>query len=238
MSVGKRVIKKYPNRRLYDTATSCYITLVDVKQLVLDNIDIQIVDAKSGEDITRSVLLQVIMEEEAGGMPMFSYDVLTQIIRFYGNAMQGVMGNYLEKNMQLFAEMQGRLQTQAKSVITGDNPILSNANLWGDFMKFQGPGMQSMMNNYLESSTSMFVDMQQQLQDRARHLFTGMGMPGYGNAAPNEDEMQPTEPPASSGETNPGMAAKPAATDAPAANVAAEAPPVVKPAPRKRAAKQ
>ncbi|NHQ85373.1 polyhydroxyalkanoate synthesis repressor PhaR [Iodobacter sp. HSC-16F04] len=221
MSVEKRVIKKYPNRRLYDTATSCYITLVDVKQLVLDNIDIQIVDAKGGEDITRSVLLQVIMEEEAGGMPMFSYDVLTQIIRFYGNAMQGVMGNYLEKNMQLFAEMQGRLQTQAKSVITGENPMLSNANLWGDFMKFQGPGMQSMMNNYLESSTSMFVDMQQQLQDRARHLFTGMGMPGYGKdgAILSEDELKPTTPPAS----------KAAADDVPAEPV--------KPAPRRRAAK-
>ncbi len=221
MSVEKRVIKKYPNRRLYDTATSCYITLVDVKQLVLDNIDIQIVDAKGGEDITRSVLLQVIMEEEAGGMPMFSYDVLTQIIRFYGNAMQGVMGNYLDKNMQLFAEMQGRLQTQAKSVITGENPMLSNANLWGDFMKFQGPGMQSMMNNYLESSTSMFVDMQQQLQDRAKHLFTGMGMPGYGKdgSVGPEDELQPTEPPASTGEKE------------------VEAEVVSKPAPRRRAAK-
>ncbi|MEJ2791848.1 polyhydroxyalkanoate synthesis repressor PhaR [Iodobacter sp. LRB] len=225
MSVEKRVIKKYPNRRLYDTATSCYITLVDVKQLVLDNIDIQIVDAKGGEDITRSVLLQVIMEEEAGGMPMFSYDVLTQIIRFYGNAMQGVMGNYLEKNMQLFAEMQGRLQTQAKSVITGENPMLSNANLWGDFMKFQGPGMQSMMNNYLESSTSMFVDMQQQLQDRARHLFTGMGMPGYGKdgAILSEDELKPTTPPASKAADDP-VAAEPVAEPA-------------KPAPRRRAAK-
>jgi polyhydroxyalkanoate synthesis repressor PhaR len=220
MSVEKRVIKKYPNRRLYDTATSCYITLVDVKQLVLDNIDIQIVDAKSGEDITRSVLLQVIMEEEAGGMPMFSYDVLTQIIRFYGNAMQGVMGNYLEKNMQLFAEMQGRLQTQAKSVITGENPMLSNANLWGDFMKFQGPGMQSMMNNYLESSTSMFVDMQQQLQDRARHLFTGMGMPGYGKEGDEpSDNPLPTDPPA-------------AATEEAVVDVE-----VVKPAPKRRAAK-
>ncbi|MBY0444129.1 MAG: hypothetical protein K2Q15_02840, partial [Burkholderiales bacterium] len=177
-------------------------------------------------DITRSVLLQVIMEEEAGGMPMFSYDVLTQIIRFYGNAMQGVMGNYLDKNMQLFAEMQGRLQTQAKSVITGENPMLSNANLWGDFMKFQGPGMQSMMNNYLESSTSMFVDMQQQLQDRAKHLFTGMGMPGYGKdgSVLPEDELKPTEPPASA-----------EAKDVEAKKVEAEV--VSKPAPRRRAAK-
>ncbi|AOX99527.1 polyhydroxyalkanoate synthesis repressor PhaR [Jeongeupia sp. USM3] len=191
----KRVIKKYPNRRLYDTATSSYITLADVKQLVLDCIDIQVVDAKSGEDITRSVLLQIIMDEEAGGMPLFSYDVLTQIIRFYGNAMQGLMGNYLEKNLQLFAEMQHRLQDQASSAMSGDNPMLGNANLWGDFMKFQGPALQSMMGNYLESSTNLFVDMQQQLQDRAKNLFTGFGMPGYGKTEAEPDEPQPSAPP-------------------------------------------
>ncbi|WP_255989269.1 polyhydroxyalkanoate synthesis repressor PhaR [Chitinolyticbacter albus] len=195
MSAARRVIKKYPNRRLYDTATSSYITLADVKQLVLDNTDIQVLDAKSGDDITRSVLLQIIMEEEAGGMPLFTYDVLTQIIRFYGHAMQGLMGNYLEKNMQLFAEMQHRLQDQAQSAISTDNPLLNNANLWGDFMKFQGPALQNMMSNYLESSTSLFVEMQQQLQDRAKHLFTGFGMPGYAKNEPGPGEPQPSEPP-------------------------------------------
>nr|WP_314899084.1 polyhydroxyalkanoate synthesis repressor PhaR [uncultured Deefgea sp.] len=194
MSVDKRVIKKYPNRRLYDTHTSSYITLTDVKQLVLDGIDISILDAKTSEDLTRSVLLQIILEEESGGMPMFSYDVLTQIIRFYGHAMQGLMGNYLEKNMQLFAEMQGRLQDQAKSTIISDNPIFANNNLWGEFMKFQGPAIQNMMGNYLESSTSMFVDMQQQLQDRAKNLFTGFGMPG-GPQRTDTDGVRPTEPP-------------------------------------------
>ncbi|HSC80990.1 MAG TPA: polyhydroxyalkanoate synthesis repressor PhaR, partial [Chitinolyticbacter sp.] len=178
-----------------DTATSSYITLADVKQLVLDNTDIQVLDAKSGDDITRSVLLQIIMEEEAGGMPLFTYDVLTQIIRFYGHAMQGLMGNYLEKNMQLFAEMQHRLQDQAQSAISADNPLLNNANLWGDFMKFQGPALQNMMSNYLESSTSLFVEMQQQLQDRAKHLFTGFGMPGYAKNEPGPGEPQPSEPP-------------------------------------------
>ncbi|WP_148715366.1 polyhydroxyalkanoate synthesis repressor PhaR [Chitinolyticbacter meiyuanensis] len=195
MSADKRVIKKYPNRRLYDTATSSYITLADVKQLVLDNTDIQVLDAKTGDDITRSVLLQIIMEEEAGGMPLFTYDVLTQIIRFYGHAMQGLMGNYLEKNMQLFAEMQHRLQDQAQSAISTDNPLLNNANLWGDFMKFQGPALQNMMSNYLESSTSLFVEMQQQLQDRAKHLFTGFGMPGYAKNDPTPGDPQPSEPP-------------------------------------------
>ena len=194
MIIEKRIIKKYPNRRLYDTHTSSYITLSDVKQLVLDGTDISILDAKTNEDLTRSVLLQIILEEEAGGMPMFSYDVLTQIIRFYGHAMQGLMGNYLEKNMQLFAEMQGRLQDQAKSAMVGDNPMFANNNLWGEFMKFQGPAIQNMMGNYLESSTSMFVDMQQQLQDRAKNLFTGFGMPG-GPQRTETDGVRPTEPP-------------------------------------------
>ena len=75
-----RIIKKYPNRRLYDTANSGYITLADVKQMVLDNIDFQVVDAKSGDDLTRAILLQIILEEESGGVPMFSSEMLAQIV--------------------------------------------------------------------------------------------------------------------------------------------------------------
>ena len=97
-----RLIKKYPNRRLYDTATSSYITLADVKQLVLDQVIFKVVDAKSEEDLTRAILLQIILEEESAGAPMFSSDMLSQIIRFYGNAMQGMMGSYLDKNIQTF----------------------------------------------------------------------------------------------------------------------------------------
>src|SRR6476660_9605090 len=93
-----RIIKKYPNRRLYDTANSGYITLADVKQMVLEQVEFQVVDAKSGEDLTRSILLQIILEEESGGLPMFSSDMLTQMIRFYGNAMQGIIANYMEQN--------------------------------------------------------------------------------------------------------------------------------------------
>ena len=79
-----RIIKKYPNRRLYDTETSTYITLAEVKDLVLGYKDFQVQDAKSGEDLTRSILLQIILEEESGGMPMFSSDLLSQMIRSYG----------------------------------------------------------------------------------------------------------------------------------------------------------
>ena len=100
MSVEPRLIKKYPNRRLYDTQTSAYITLSDVKSLVIEHVHFKVADAKTGEDLTRSILLQIILEEEAGGAPMFSSEVLSQIIRFYGNATQGVMGKYLESNIK------------------------------------------------------------------------------------------------------------------------------------------
>lgn len=103
---SQRVIKKYPNRRLYDTDTSTYITLAEIKQLVMDSEAFSVVDAKSGEDITRSILLQIILEEEANGSPMFTTPVLSHIIRFYGHAMQGMMGGYLEKNMQALMDMQ------------------------------------------------------------------------------------------------------------------------------------
>ncbi|HCX82380.1 MAG: polyhydroxyalkanoate synthesis repressor PhaR [Curvibacter sp. RIFCSPHIGHO2_12_FULL_63_18] len=102
----QRVIKKYPNRRLYDTDTSTYITLAEIKQLVMDSEVFSVLDAKSGEDITRSILLQIILEEEANGSPMFTTPVLSHIIRFYGHAMQGMMGGYLEKNMQALMDMQ------------------------------------------------------------------------------------------------------------------------------------
>src|SRR3954451_7630702 len=96
-----RLIKKYPNRRLYDTKTSSYITLADVKQMVHRQEDFQVIDAKSGDDLTRQILLQIILEQESGGgLPMFSSDLLSQLIRFYGNAMQGVMGSYLERNIR------------------------------------------------------------------------------------------------------------------------------------------
>lgn len=103
---AQRVIKKYPNRRLYDTDTSTYITLAEIKQLVMDSESFAVVDAKTGEDLTRSILLQIILEEEANGSPMFTTPVLSNIIRFYGHAMQGMMGGYLEKNMQALMEMQ------------------------------------------------------------------------------------------------------------------------------------
>src|ERR671918_2938936 len=111
-----RLIKKYPNRRLYDTKTSSYITLADVKQMVLKQEEFQVVDAKSGEDLTRQILLQIILDEESAGVPMFSSDLLSQLIRFYGHAMQGMMGGYLERNIRAFRDIQTTLQEQSQKM--------------------------------------------------------------------------------------------------------------------------
>jgi polyhydroxyalkanoate synthesis repressor PhaR len=102
---NERIIKKYPNRRLYDTDTSSYITLAEIKRMVMENDPFVVRDAKTSEDLTRSILLQIILEEEANGSPMFTAPVLANIIRFYGHTMQGFMGGYLEKNMQALMEM-------------------------------------------------------------------------------------------------------------------------------------
>ncbi len=172
MSEDVRVIKKYPNRRLYDTATSSYITLADVKKLVLENIVFKVEDAKSHEDLTRSILLQIILEEEsAQGAPMFSCDMLTNVIRFYGNTMQGMMGNYLDKNIQTFIDIQKRLQEQSQAICGSSAPTAPNATAWADFLKMQGPTMQGLMGNYLEQSANAFVEMQRQMQNQTRNLF-------------------------------------------------------------------
>ena len=113
-----RIIKKYPNRRLYDTETSAYITLAEVRRLVMDSTQFVVRDAKTNEDLTRSILLQIILEEEAGGAPMFTEAVLGNIIRFYGDAMQGFMGAYLEKNVQSFMDLQVEMAEQSKNVFT------------------------------------------------------------------------------------------------------------------------
>ena len=114
----ERVIKKYPNRRLYDTATSSYVTLTEIKQLVMQGETFVVRDAKSGEDLTRSLLLQIILEEESSGAPMFTEAVLANIIRFYGHAMQGHMGAYLESNLQSLMLMQSKMGHQSQNIMS------------------------------------------------------------------------------------------------------------------------
>ena len=171
---GPRVLKKYPNRRLYDTRTSSYITLADVKQMVLDGERFEVRDAKSGEELTRSILLQIILDEETGGVPMFSSEMLANVIRFYGHAMQGMMGSYLEKNLQAFVDMQSRLAQQGKGLY---DPKALAPETWAQYMSGQAPLMQGLMGSYLDQSKALFEQMQAQMQ--AGVLFPGM--PGLGS---------------------------------------------------------
>ena len=163
----QRVIKKYPNRRLYDTDTSTYITLSEVRQLVIDNQNVVVRDAKTGEDLTRSILLQIILEEEAGGAPMFSEAVLANIIRFYGHAMQGFMSAYLEKNVQAFTDVQKKLAEQSQSV---------TPEMWAQFMSLQSPMLKGMMGNYVEQSQSMLTQMQEQMQKQTEQMLGAFGL--------------------------------------------------------------
>jgi len=201
MAPPVRLIKKYPNRRLYDTKTSTYITLADVKQLVLEQEEFQVIDAKAGEDLTRQILLQIILEEESGGMPMFSAQMLAQIIRFYGNAMQGMMGNYLEKNIKTFIDMQKRLQEQSRQMY-GGNPMLS-ADAWNEFVRMQGPAIQGLMGSYLEQSANAFMEMQQQLQQQTRNLFGNFPFPGFpGGGSRQAGETRTPQSPANDSNKN------------------------------------
>lgn len=164
---ASRVIKKYPNRRLYDTDTSSYITLSEVKQLVMACESFVVVDAKTGEDLTRSILLQIILEEEANGSPMFTAPVLASIIRFYGHAMQGFMGGYLEKNIQSLLDIQAQFSEKSKGL---------TPEMWTQFMTMQAPVLQSMMGGSLEQSRNMFAQMQEQMQKQTGQMFGVFGM--------------------------------------------------------------
>ena len=134
----------------------------------MDSAPFAVRDAKTGDDLTRSILLQIILEEEAGGAPMFTEAVLGNIIRFYGHAMQGFMGSYLEKNVQVFAEIQTKLTEQSK-VVTPE--------MWSKFMSMQSPVLQGMMGNYyVEQSKTMLSQMQDQMQKQTEQMLSSFGL--------------------------------------------------------------
>jgi len=162
-----RIIKKYPNRRLYDTKTSTYITLADVRELVMGRSVFVVRDAKTNEDLTRSILLQIILEEEAGGAPMFTEQVLANIIRFYGNAMQGFMGTYLEKNIQTLMELQGKFAEQSKGL---------SPEAWSQLLSQQTPMVSGVMGTYMEQSKQLFSQMQEQLHKQGEQMLSSFGL--------------------------------------------------------------
>ena len=163
----QRVIKKYPNRRLYDTDTSTYITLTEVKHLVMEGESFVVLDVKTGEDLTRSILLQIILEEESNGSPMFTAPVLSHVIRFYGHAMQGLMGGYLEKNIQSLMEVQTKFSEQSKGL---------TPEMWTQFVALQSPVLQGMMGGHLEQSKIILSQMQEQMEKQTGQMLGAFGL--------------------------------------------------------------
>ena len=163
-----RIIKKYPNRRLYDTEVSRYVTLEDVRNLVLEEVPFQVRDARTNEDLTRSILLQIIMEQEADGEPMFSEQVLVNIIRSYGDSLQGMMASYLERSLNLFLEQQARVQDQVKTVM-GSDPL-------------------SMMREVTERNLSIWQEMQEGLIRAATPPPGRSGASRPGHSTPRDDD--------------------------------------------------
>ncbi len=162
-----RVIKKYPNRRLYDTQTSTYITLTEVKALVMEGRAFVVRDAKTNDDLTRSILLQIILEEETAGVPIFTEQVLANIIRFYGHSMQGFMGPYLEKNVQILMDIQQKMSQQTQGL---------TPELWQQFMASQAPVMQGMVGNYMDQSSVAFNQMQEQMNKNSEAMLAALGL--------------------------------------------------------------
>ena len=172
------VIKKYANRRLYNTSTSAYVTLDHLSQMVKQKIDFVVYDAKTGDDITRSVLTQIIVEEEnKGGQTLLPIPFLRQLISFYGDSLQGVVPQYLEMSMSQFA----RNQEQMRS-------YLQNAFGFNPFQQFETMGKQNM---------AMFEQAM-----RAFNPFQRPGGPGAPPAAANGQEpLAKTETPTPANDT-------------------------------------
>lgn len=155
---SQRVIKKYPNRRLYDTATSTYITLAEVKQLVMAHENVVVKDAKTGDDLTRSIFLQIILEEEAGGAPMFSEAMLANTIRFYGHTMQGHMGSFMEKNVQMFTDFQSKMAEQS-----------GGTDAWAKLLQMPNPMATA-------GYTEQMQKMQEQMQKQSEQMLALFGL--------------------------------------------------------------
>lgn len=224
-----RIIKKYPNRRLYDTETSAYITLAEIKQFVLEYQVFEVHDARTNEDLTRSILLQIILEEESGGVPMFSADMLGNIIRYYGHSMQGLMGSYLERSIGAFHEAQRKFQAQSQNIY-GAVPTFK-PDAWTKIMQppasgngaaagmgeFGGGGgglggiagagvLPNVMGDYLEKSATSVIGMQEELRKQAMQMFSAF--PFVSPLGSKADETDLAEPPKTASAAEPLKAAK------------------------------
>ena len=180
------VIKKYANRRLYNTQSSSYVTLEHLSEMVKKGVDFVVFDAKTNEEITRSVLTQIIFEEESRGQNLLPIQFLRQLIRFYGDSMQALVPSYLELSLDSFTQQQERMRKQFATTLGGAPALLGGA-----------PGMQ-----YFEEQ----IRQNMQLFDRAMKMFSPVPMPfpfpgqSAAPAAPSPDQAEPAAAPAAATE--------------------------------------
>jgi polyhydroxyalkanoate synthesis repressor PhaR len=162
---GLRIIKKYPNRRLYDTKHSTYITLFDIKGLVMTQEPFVVLDAKTGDDITRSILMQIILEEESGGHPLFTTQSLMQMIRFYGNSLQGMMSPFLEQNINQFVDLQNQYVLHCQKI-----GGLSSPESWLSFINNRSQNELMNPMQFFSNAGAQFWD---QIQSQSPKIMSG-----------------------------------------------------------------
>ncbi|MEI7611872.1 MAG: polyhydroxyalkanoate synthesis repressor PhaR [Betaproteobacteria bacterium] len=168
-----RLIKKYPNRRLYDTKTSAYITLSDVKELVLSGEAFRVVDAKTGSDLTRSIMLQIIVEEEGtGAVPLLGSELLAQLIRSYGHAMQGVLGSFLGLEVRVFSELQKKIQDPLPLPIDEEH-LQVQSEFLNQYLALHGQAMQSLLADGIDQNRKRII----QNPENSTHLSRSNAMP-------------------------------------------------------------
>ncbi len=176
-----RIIKKYQNRRLYDTATSTYIILEDIKQMIVDGDSIKVIDVKTSNDVTRSVLLQIILDEEVNSSPIFRDDFLLQIIRFYGKTFQPAISPFLEQSMEMLKQSQKQFLSQVRGASSNKEQLNQNLEKWKDFWENNSQSMQKSMFDYFTNSTNQFLkaqlNVQEQLQHQSENLLSFMTFP-------------------------------------------------------------
>jgi polyhydroxyalkanoate synthesis repressor PhaR len=153
----ERLIKKYANRRLYDASQSRHITLDDIRGLIVRGEKIRVVEDKSGQDITRHILLQVIAEQEQFGRPILSTAVLESIIRFYGNSMQGFLASFLEKSIETFLHQQESLQAQISKIVA-HSPLVTMADVTRSNLESLAKMQETMLSALMPSKREKVRD--------------------------------------------------------------------------------
>lgn len=160
----RRLIKKYANRRLYDTVESRHVTLADLRRMIVAGNDVKVVDDTSGEDITRPLLLQIIVDREQAGQPILTELLLAQLIRFYGNPMQGMMADYLQRSVDTFVDQQQSVQSRMQSALsttpidTMRDLMKHNVSAWEALMGLPADGARSEADGPADGAESARTD--------------------------------------------------------------------------------